>query len=76
MCGVSTLLVPEQCFVFNVKSNREVPRSTIWFGFLQRKWAALSIGEEIDVLPFRFDSNEHFLAKIILEVDFKKKNIR
>ncbi|XP_046439746.1 vesicle-fusing ATPase 1-like isoform X2 [Daphnia pulex] len=61
------------CFVFTVKSHKNVLPSTIGFSFLQRKWATLSIGQDIDVRPFEFDTNEHTLAKMILEVDFHDK---
>ncbi|XP_046636023.1 vesicle-fusing ATPase 1-like [Daphnia pulicaria] len=64
---------PEQCFVFTVKSHKDVLSSTIGFSLLQRKWATLSIGQDIDVRPFEFDTNEHTLAKMILEVDFHDK---
>ncbi|EFX83078.1 hypothetical protein DAPPUDRAFT_240596 [Daphnia pulex] len=64
---------PEQCFVFSVKSHKDVLQSTIGFNKLQRKWATLSIGQDIDVRPFKFDINKHTLATIILEVDFHDK---
>jgi vesicle-fusing ATPase len=64
---------PGQCFVFTVKSHRNVLPSTIGFSFLQRKWATLSLGQDIDVRPFEFDFNKETLATIILEVDFHDK---
>ena len=64
---------PGQCFVFTVKSHRDVPPSSIGFGLLQRKWATLSLGQDIDVRPFQFDTNQHTLANIVLEVDFLQK---
>jgi vesicle-fusing ATPase len=60
-------------FVFTVKSHRDVLTSTIGFSRFQRKWTALSIGEEIDVRPFEFDNNTQILANINLEVDFYDK---
>ncbi|XP_046439782.1 vesicle-fusing ATPase 1-like [Daphnia pulex] len=69
---------PEQCFVFTVKSHKDVLQSTIGFNKLQRKWATLSIGQEIDVRPFKFDINTQTLATINLEVDLydKKRTTR
>ncbi|XP_046444786.1 vesicle-fusing ATPase 1-like [Daphnia pulex] len=64
---------PGQCFVFTVKSHRDVPPSTIGFSLLQRKWATLSLLQDIDVRPFQFDTNQHTLANIVLEVDFLQK---
>lgn len=64
---------PSQSFVFTIKSHRDVPPSTIGFGLLQRKWATLSLGQDIDVRPFQFDINQHTLANIVLEVDFLQK---
>jgi vesicle-fusing ATPase len=60
-------------FVFTVKSHRDVLTSTIGFSVFQRKWATLSIGEDIVVRPYQFDINKKTLAKIILEVDFYQK---
>lgn len=41
----------------------------------QRKWAALSINQEIRVDHFYFDSNSHseLLSNIVLEADFLQK---
>jgi vesicle-fusing ATPase len=61
-------------FVFTVKRLQSVHPSTIGLGALQRKWASLSIGQEIDVHPFRFDENKLILTNIVLEVDFCDKN--
>ncbi|EFX63976.1 hypothetical protein DAPPUDRAFT_118650 [Daphnia pulex] len=64
------------CFVFTVNSHKNVLPSTIGFNKLQRKWATLSFGQEIDVRPYQFDNNKQTLAKIILEVDFYHKKSR
>nr|CAH0108085.1 unnamed protein product [Daphnia galeata] len=64
---------PGQCFVFTIKSHRDVSPNSIGFGLLQRKWATLSLGQDIEVRPFQFDTNQHTLANIVLEVDFLQK---
>jgi vesicle-fusing ATPase len=58
-------------FVFTVRSHQDVIPSTIGFSRFQRKWATLSIGQDIDVRAYQFDKKfEQTLAKIILEVNF------
>ena len=64
---------PGQSFVFTIKSHREVAPLSIGFSLLQRKWATLSLGQDIDVRPFQFDANQHTLANIVLEADFLQK---
>ncbi|XP_057377840.1 vesicle-fusing ATPase 1-like [Daphnia carinata] len=70
---VEVYTAPNQSFVFTIRSHRDVPPSSIGFGLLQRKWATLSLGQDIDVRPFQFDINQHTLANIVLEVDFLQK---
>lgn len=60
-------------FVFSVKSSNEVPRGQIGFSMLQRKWAVLSLSQDIDVRPFVADTNQHTLTTVVLEADFLNK---
>ncbi|XP_015115308.1 vesicle-fusing ATPase 1 [Diachasma alloeum] len=66
---------PNQHFVFTVKSHPEVPHGAVGFSLPQRKWAALSLNQEIDVRPYHFDptSASEFLCTIVLEADFLLK---
>jgi len=65
--------MPGQTFIFSTKSHRDIPSGTIAFSLVQRKWAVLSLNQDIDVRPFTFDTNQHTLTNIILEVDFLQK---
>ncbi|KAK6640106.1 hypothetical protein RUM43_008383 [Polyplax serrata] len=62
-------------FVFSIKFDSAVPPGAIGFSVPQRKWAALSINQEIRVDHFYFDSNSHseLLSNIVLEADFLQK---
>ncbi|XP_063218099.1 vesicle-fusing ATPase 1-like [Bacillus rossius redtenbacheri] len=66
---------PSQHFVFSIKFHSDVPRGTVAFSLLQRKWATLSINQDIEVKPYNFDpsSSNECLCSIVLEVDFMQK---
>lgn len=61
-----------QRFVFSIKSHPEVGRRSVGFSLPQRKWAVLSLNQDIEVRPFNFNTNE-CLSAIILEADFLAK---
>ncbi|CAG9761013.1 unnamed protein product [Ceutorhynchus assimilis] len=59
-----------QTFVFSIKSHPGVPRSHVGFSLPQRKWAVLSLNQEIGVEPYTADD---YLSSIVLEVDYMQK---
>lgn len=61
-----------QHFIFSVRSHPEIPRRHIGFSLPQRKWAVLSLNQEIDVRPYHFGPTE-CLSAIVLEADFMQK---
>ncbi|KAJ2938274.1 hypothetical protein O0L34_g17620 [Tuta absoluta] len=63
---------PSQHFVFSIKFYNGIDRGTVGFSAPQRKWATLSIGQPIDVKPFKAQSAE-CLCSITLEADFMLK---
>lgn len=66
---------PGMNFVFSIKIHPEVPQGSVGFSLLQRKWATLSLNQDIELRPFYFDPNQHTLVNIVLEADFlQKKN--
>lgn len=66
---------PGQHFIFAIERSPEVPQRAVGFSLLQRKWATLSINQDIDVKPFRFEGSgaEHVVCTVTLEVDFLQK---
>lgn len=66
---------PGQHFVFAIERSHEVPSYTIGFSLLQRKWATLSINQDLDIKPYRFNpqSPTECLCNVVLEVDFLQK---
>uniref|UniRef100_A0A4W6DYA8 Vesicle-fusing ATPase n=1 Tax=Lates calcarifer TaxID=8187 RepID=A0A4W6DYA8_LATCA len=43
---------------------------------LQRKWAGLSIGQEVEVTNYKFDKSKHCISTMTIEIDFlQKKNV-
>lgn len=64
-----------QHFVFSVKPHPAIPPRHIGFSLPQRKWAVLSLNQDIDVRPFHFSASgsTDCLCTIILEADFMQK---
>ena len=61
--------------MFTVEPDAKVTQGTVAFSLPQRKWATLSLNQEIDVSPYQFNPDKHYLSSIVLEVDFfNKKN--
>ncbi|XP_055712680.1 vesicle-fusing ATPase 1-like [Phlebotomus papatasi] len=68
---------PGQRFVFAIERHPDIPRNAVGFSLVQRKWATLSINQDIDVKPFSFDTrkNAECIVNVVLEVDFVQKKI-
>lgn len=66
---------PSQHFVFTVRFHPEIPNKTVGFSLPQRKWATLSLNQEIEVKPYHFDptSTTECLCTMVLEADFLQK---
>jgi vesicle-fusing ATPase len=47
----------------------------VGFSLPQRKWATLSLNQDIEVKPYHFDptSSSEYLCTIVLEADFLQK---
>lgn len=72
---ISVSTGPGLHFVFTIEADAKVAPGTVGFSLPQRKWATLSLNQEIHVSPFDFKPEKHYLTKIVLEVDyFNKKN--
>lgn len=64
---------PSQSFVFSIRVHTDIKPGGIGFSLPQRKWAVLSINQEIETAPYRFDPNSQYIACIKFEVDFLQK---
>ncbi|KAJ8319895.1 hypothetical protein KUTeg_001482 [Tegillarca granosa] len=66
---------PHQKFVFSLKTYPRMAPGTIGFNLMQRKWAVISLNQELEVKAFQFNKRVDCIATITLEVDFlQKKN--
>ena len=73
---VKITTMPGVSFVLSTMEDNSVEPGSIGFGVNTRKWAALSIGQEVQVEPYRFDLEKHCISTLTVEVDFySKKNI-
>ncbi|KAM4623945.1 vesicle-fusing ATPase-like isoform 1-T1 [Polymixia lowei] len=63
-------------YVFTVKTHPSVVPETIAFSLPQRKWAGLSIGQEVEVTNYKFDKSKQCVGTMTVEIDFlQKKNV-
>ncbi|KAK7863817.1 hypothetical protein R5R35_003307 [Gryllus longicercus] len=64
-----------QHYVFTVRFHPEVPENSVGFSLPQRKWATLSLNQDIEVKPYDFDpmSSTECLCSMTLEADFLQK---
>lgn len=65
---------PGQNFIFSLKFDKVNP-GVLGFNLPQRKWATLSLNQDLEVRPFYFDpkSTSEFLSNAVLEADFLQK---
>ncbi|KAM9336081.1 vesicle-fusing ATPase-like [Symphorus nematophorus] len=62
-------------YVFTLKTHPSVNSGTIAFSLPQRKWAGLSIGQEVEVTNYKFDKSKQCISSMTVEIDFlQKKN--
>ena len=67
---------PNHKYIFTLRTHPSVVPGNIAFSLPQRKWAGLSIGQEIDVSLYTFDKSKQCIATMTIEIDFlQKKNI-
>lgn len=59
-----------QEFIFSIKSDPGVPKYHVGFSLPHRKWAVLSLNQEIGVKPYYPDE---YLSSIVLEADYMQK---
>ncbi|KAF7665054.1 hypothetical protein LDENG_00157390 [Lucifuga dentata] len=60
-------------FVFTLKTHPAVVTGTIAFSLPQRKWAGLSIGQDVEVTNYRFDKSKQCISAMTVEIDFLQK---
>ncbi|XP_021233335.1 vesicle-fusing ATPase isoform X2 [Numida meleagris] len=67
---------PNHKYIFTLRTHPSVVPGSIAFSLPQRKWAGLSIGQEIDVSLYTFDKSKQCIGTMTIEIDFlQKKNI-
>ncbi|NXX11323.1 NSF ATPase, partial [Podargus strigoides] len=67
---------PNHKYIFTLRTHSSVVPGSIAFSLPQRKWAGLSIGQEIDVSLYTFDKAKQCIGTMTIEIDFlQKKNI-
>uniref|UniRef100_A0A672NTZ5 Vesicle-fusing ATPase n=1 Tax=Sinocyclocheilus grahami TaxID=75366 RepID=A0A672NTZ5_SINGR len=70
---LSIKTTPTQKFVFTVKTHSSVVPGTIAFSLPQRKWAGLSLNQDVEVSVYNFDPSRQYVGTMTLEIDFLQK---
>lgn len=70
---VTVKTTPNHKFVFTVRTHHTVVPGTVAFSLPQRKWAGLSIGQEIEVQNYNFDKTKQCIGAMTIEIDFLQK---
>ncbi|XP_013874851.1 vesicle-fusing ATPase [Austrofundulus limnaeus] len=70
---VTVKTTPNHKYVFTVKTHHTVAAGTIAFSLPQRKWAGLSIGQEVEVANYNFDKTKQCIGAMTIEIDFLQK---
>lgn len=63
---------PAHHFIFSVKNHPSLSNEEIAFAMPQRKWATLSLDQEVDVQPYTFENNQ-YIGSLTLSADFQSK---
>jgi len=64
---------PGQKFVMSTVGDASISSGSLGFGLTLRKWATLSLGQELQVAPHSFNLEKACIASLALEVDFFSK---
>uniref|UniRef100_A0A4W4GFT9 Vesicle-fusing ATPase n=1 Tax=Electrophorus electricus TaxID=8005 RepID=A0A4W4GFT9_ELEEL len=70
---VTVRTTPTHAYVFTVKTHNSVVPSTIAFSLPQRKWAGLSLNQDVEVSNYTFDTSRQYVGTMSLEIDFLQK---
>lgn len=64
---------PGAKFIFTLEEDNGVGQTSLGFSLPQRKWAVLSLNQEIEVTPYRFEESRDLIGTMVLHVDFFNK---
>jgi len=62
-------------YVMSTLADSNVPPGSLGFGLCNRKWATLSLNQELLVKPYKYDLEKNCISTLTVEIDFfNKKN--
>lgn len=64
---------PSHRYTFTLRTHPSVVPGSIAFSLPQRKWAGLSIGQDIEVSLYTFDKAKQCIGTTTIEIDFLQK---
>jgi len=67
---------PGVSYIMSIIADPNVLPGSLGFGVTNRKWATLSLNQELLVTPFKYDLEKNCISTLTVEVDFfNKKNV-
>jgi len=67
---------PGVSYVMSTVADPSIPPGSLGFGLTNRKWATLSLNQEVIVSPFKYDLEKNCISTLTVEIDFfNKKNV-
>lgn len=64
---------PGHKYIFTIRPDKSMKSGYIGFNLPQRKWAVLSLNQDIEVAVHRFNAQQQYLSSITIETDFLQK---
>jgi len=64
---------PGVSYKMSTFADNAIPPGSLGFGVTNRKWATLSLNQEILVKPYKFDLEKNCISTVTLEIDFFNK---
>lgn len=66
---------PGVSYIMSTTADQNVQPGSLGFGVTNRKWATLSLNQEILITPYKYDLEKNCISTLTVEVDFfNKKN--
>ncbi|CAG0913410.1 unnamed protein product [Notodromas monacha] len=60
-------------FIFSPYQEGSMKRGVLGFTLVHRKWAYLSVNQDVEVRPFQMDPSTHCIGSVVLEVDYLQR---
>jgi len=70
---IELLTAPGQSFIFSLVGEPKLAPGEIGVSVPQRKWAMLSVGQEVEIRTYTFDKSRSYISQVTLGIDYFMK---